>query len=560
MNFFCDENEIRTQKYSVKFLKDRHYLKLIDSKGEILGEFFIISSINESEHEDVALKVIDKNFTIEDERIKVSYNIKSNIWEEKIIDFHFLEDRFYYMIKVKGKGHLKDIEYFSSHYTESLRWSAGRFYSKLLVDKIFNPEPYVDENYYHNPMESSSIDLNGVPIWGKDGWFFTPPPFCFALIKNNTCFSMGIKCNAGENNYTSFNFIGGRGNYLSLNYEGHTEINGEFTSPKVAFIFGEDEYKVLGEYCREIAIKVNKTNFSWWREPIFCGWGAQGALSQVKNKPTPEFSSEESYYYFLNYLSEKNIEAGTIVIDDKWQKNYGICDVDDKKWPDMKGFIEYAHSKGKKVLLWLKAWDKEGLEDFLCIKDESGFALAVDPTNRDYKLFFKERIKYMLHKDFLNADGFKIDFTARIPTGPYIKKSGNIWGLELMREYLKIIYLSSKNVKEDALIIAHCPNPYLEDVFDMVRLNDINTSSNINNAMIHRAKVAKLACPNLLIDTDNWPMPNKKAWEDYMDIQPELGVPSIYYLTSIDNSKEAIDEEGLSKLKNMITRYKEKGL
>ena len=44
--------------------------------------------------------------------------------------------------------------------------------------------------------------------------------------------------------------------------------------------------------------------------------------------------------------------------------------------------------------------------------------------------------------------------------------------------------------------------------------------------MTHRAKVAEVACPEAIIDTDNWPITNKSDWRDYTVVQPKLGVPS----------------------------------
>lgn len=85
-----------------------------------------------------------------------------------------------------------------------------------------------------------------------------------------------------------------------------------------------------------------------------------------------------------------------------------------------------------------------------------------------------------------------------------------------MRTYLKIIYSTAKQVKPHALVIVHAPHPYLAEVLEMIRLNVVNTGQPINPALEHRARVARLACPQAGIETDNWPMPNKAAWRRWV--------------------------------------------
>lgn len=121
--------------------------------------------------------------------------------------------------------------------------------------------------------------------------------------------------------------------------------------------------------------------------------------------------------------------------------------------------------------------------------------------------------------------------------------------------YLSVIYDEAKRVKPDALVMAHTPHPYLADVLDMIRLNDVNVATDINKAMIHRARVAAIACPSAVIDTDNWPMPNKEAWRQYVVIQPELGVPSLYFASHVDATQEPLDEQDYQLIRDAWRRY-----
>jgi hypothetical protein len=147
----------------------------------------------------------------------------------------------------------------------------------------------------------------------------------------------------------------------------------------------------------------------------------------------------------------------------------------------------------------------------------------------------------LLGPDGLDADGLKVDFTARTPSGPGLTRRGAQWGVELLYQLMRCLYDASKAAKNDALVITHTPNPYFRDVTDMLRLNDVNMERPVVDQMRHRARIATLACPDALIDTDNWPMPDRASWRDYVAVQAELGVPSLYYATHVDTSGEELD-------------------
>ena len=108
---------------------------------------------------------------------------------------------------------------------------------------------------------------------------------------------------------------------------------------------------------------------------------------------------------------------GTIVIDDKWQDAYGTNRPDLVKWPDLGGWIAERHARGQRVLLWWKAWDPEGLPPELCIRNPDGVPVAFDPTNPEARELLRATMLHLLSADGLDADGLKVDFTARTPSG-----------------------------------------------------------------------------------------------------------------------------------------------
>lgn len=546
--------------YSVKVEAEQPRALLYTVKGELMAELFLLFS----SHSDVGRDVSGNITPWVVEEIQGGYTLKANadssIWSDKGIELTLLEDQMIYKSWVKGEGALFDTELLSGYYTGSnKRWGNARFYSGFHADSLFNPDPSRNETYLVSPQQRSLIDLTGVPIPGRDHWFFTPVPFCFVLRKDSQCLSLGVQAQPGYNTFTEFEYTGGEGQGLVLRYEGYTKVSGRFDLPTLRLLFGEDEYEVLGRFAGlEARVPHQKKTYDWWKKPIVCGWGAQCARSGQYNQPASTLATQDFYVKLDAALAEKDLDPGILVIDDKWQVTYGGNEVDTDKWPDMKSFIRDMHDKGRKVLLWLKAWDPEGVDPALCIVDHLGRPQAIDPENPDYLRLFKGQVHELLSPEGMDADGFKIDFTARIPSCPGCKGHGGSWGLELMRAYLVMVFDAAKEAKQDALVMCHCPHPYLEDKLDMIRLNDINTGRPVNDQMTHRAKVVQAVMPDVLIDTDNWPMPNKQAWLDYVRLQPSLGIPSLYYLWHMDNSDETISQEDLDVVRDSWKEWEEK--
>src|SRR5690606_26863520 len=146
----------------------------------------------------------------------------------------------------------------------------------------------------------------------------------------------------------------------------------------------------------------------------------------------PDYARQEHYDTFLSILQKEDVSPGTIVLDDKWQATYGNNEVDTTKWPDLPAFVRRQHGHGRRVLLWLKAWDPDGIAVEECMLNAAGMPIAVDPGNPAFQHRLRNSVRRMLSPEGYDADGFKIDFTARIPSGPGIRRFGQTWGLELM--------------------------------------------------------------------------------------------------------------------------------
>jgi hypothetical protein len=574
LNFDDGSLNLTAEGYRLNFAKDRPFVDIYDRSNTRIAELFVLSSVHTLQGRDGTVQIGELATEQRADRVVISLEVSSTIWKKKVIRFTCFSERFTYTVEVTGQGEVEEVTLLGGYASNQVRWGSGFFWSGQGFTKGFNPEPGTEDSIYFPSSANASIDLMGVPLPGRGNWFFTPPPFCFAIQAGEQWLALGIEAGQKNSGFTGYHYHGRSGAfYLSLDYEGYTPVYGTWQLPALGFDFAADPLQALQAHVVAVSPRSEVTRPrkpDWWYEPIFCGWGAQCGLAGseeehlgaenrpagVKNRPAPDFATQRNYEHFLETLVLNEIDPGTVVLDDKWQLTYGNNQVDRTKWPDLPGFIANQHAAGRKVLLWLKAWDPEGVPVGECMTNTAGLTVAVDPTNPAFERRLRESVRNMLSQDGLGADGFKIDFTARIPSGPGIKKYGKAWGLELMHLYLGIIYDEAKRVKPDSLVITHTPNPFLADVVDAIRLNDIISDTPVCESMSLRAQVASIACPDALIDSDDWPMPNRVAWREYLERKPVLGVPALYFTDRIDTTHEPLTREDYTHIRLVWEKYR----
>ena len=551
--------------YALTCASDRPYIYLDTPEGERLLELFIPSSVHTLQGLDDTTGITPWQVEQNGSGAVFTFIATSSVWRRKTHRIHCLPERLRFETEIEGEGDLTDVHYFGGYYSGQVRWGSGFFWSGTRLERGFNPEPTTDEEPFFPAAAGSLIDSTGVPLPGKAGWFFTPPPYCFAFEGQGRWLTFGVEARKGHNRYTDFRYHGQRGAFhLSLAFDGRTRVSGRYALPAIGIDFGSGPYEVLEAHARTLRQEglvpdVPPTATPpWWSTPIYCGWGSQCYLAKKEAGHAPSYARQAHYEQFLAVLEQHDLSPGVVVLDDKWQRAYGTNEVDREKWPDLRGFIAQQHAAGRRVLLWLKAWDPEGLPADECVTNAAGNPVAFDPTNPAFEARLRDSIRRMLSAEGYDADGFKLDFSARMPSGPGLKTHGDIWGLELMKQYLAILYHEAKAVKPDALLMTHTPHPYLADVLDMIRLNDINTGKDVNAAMRHRARIANIACPQAIIDTDNWPITDKQAWRTYLELQPELGVPSLYYVSHIDSTGEVLEPDDYALIHRVWTSSMEK--
>ncbi len=458
--------------------------------------------------------------------------------------------------------------------------------------------PRFDWNKGRVLLEPTGEDSLGCQQW------FSPPPFCYGLKLGPEWVAAGIAAAEGEQNFTSFDYRGRQGLSLTLSYEGHTAVQGEFTTPGLIFCFGaSEENAAVARYVEELKTLglVHPSRHepaAWWAEPIFCGWGQQrfdyrrdhGGSENGSFINVGSYASEAAYRHYLSVLEDHGLNPGTVIVDFEWAEHAALGHPDPRRWVNMRGFIDEQHNKGRRVLLWYAPLFTWGLPPEACMTLD-GRPVAADPTSPAWRRIAAAEVRRMISPEAgcLNADGFKIDFTQCVPSevgpirchldskwsllkpeaphsfpplgrerGELIRTHGNKWGAEMLRELISHIHGEMKRAKPDALLITHTANPAFAGVVDALRLNDLNglPSADALEIMTNRAAIAKACNPGWLIDTDNDLMSSKQMWRAYVELQPRLGIPDSYYAYGIAESGEAFGPEDWAHLARVWANYR----
>jgi hypothetical protein len=445
---------------------------------------------------------------------------------------------------------------------------------------LFSPNPGDPAKVVRPAAEPAVVGVSGDGTPGRGHWLFTPAPLLLALTTARDAspnedlaagwLSLALAAPVDALAFVELSYLPGEGGFsLRLDYDGHTEVDGEAELPSVVLTPGlPTPYEAIRSHRAHLTARglapepVPRETASWWSEPIFCGWGAQCDLARGTGRFAGELATQENYDGFLADLAAQGVVPGTVVVDDKWQDGYGTNRPDPEKWPDLRGWIAGRHALGQHVLLWWKAWDPEGLPPELCLRNPDGEPLALDPTNPGAASALRDQLLALLHPDGVDADGLKIDFTARTPSGRALDAHGPGWGIALLHELLRVVYAAAKEAKPDALVITHTPHPSFVDVTDMIRLNDMvradapDERNGVVAQMRHRAAVARAACPELLIDTDDWSVPSLAEWRAYVEAKPSLGVPSLYYARGVDATGERFEAQDFEALRRTWAEWR----
>jgi len=540
--------------------------------------------------------------------VRVLLEATSPVWARRTTVLECGPDELRLHVELEGEGLLDELVLLGGD-AIGPTGATGAFRSSIRFPVVFVPTPTEPVQVVRDASASARIGVVGDADPGRLHGIFSPPPLCFALgrdveatatgMPDGDWLGLSVADDVGRLGITGVSYDPLDGGFrLRLDYEGRTAVSGAWRSPDIVLRPAGSPAAAIADHRDDLVARgwasagprPAEHRADWHAEPIFCGWGAQcaravrlalaglgeltvpeGFLLPPGAEAAAEFSRQDLYDGWLERLAEHGVDPGTIVVDDRWQAEYGTNTVDTEKWPDLAGWIRGQHARGRRVLLWLKAWDPGGLNPALCIRDRAGAPVAADPGSDAYLELLAARVHELLSPDGLDADGFKVDFTQRAPSGRTLVPAdgsgadgGGVWGIAALHRMLGTIHDAAKRAKPDALVVTHAVHPSFGDVADMIRLNDVlrfDTAGDrvpVEEQLAFRHAVAHAALPDHPVDTDQWPMPDRGGWLAYARAQGRLGVPALYYVDSIDNSNEPVEDADLDEIADLWAGYRER--
>src|SRR5947209_7969878 len=327
--------------YTLTLPSDRPYA-YVDTPGGRVAELFLLSTADSTRGTDATTAVEEWQRAESDTATVLTLTAGSTIWDRRVYRLRCTDDCIQYTASLEGSAALADVTYFGGYNAAHPRWGAGLFHSGHRFGRGFNPEPDAAGSLWFDPLTESTIDLGGGPLPGRRHWFFTPAPFCFAFEADEGWLGFGLEAEPGRHRFTEFRYRGGDGFRLTVPYDGRTRADGSYVLPAIGLTFAGSAYDALRLHVERLRFgmpKPSRDPARWWREPIFCGWGAQchaAAANGYRPENGPDagafmatlpfaadFAGQTNYEGWVDLLDRHGVRPGTVVIDDKWQDTYG---------------------------------------------------------------------------------------------------------------------------------------------------------------------------------------------------------------------------------------------
>ena len=539
-------------QYEVLIRRAQPPVAEISFDGRVMAELAMVSALENADAKEhltnariLAMEEIDGG-------LGVTLGAESDLWQERRFEWKFYPDHVTYRHFAAGSGKLGRCYFFSSGRPGMYDDGTSDGYH---TNAAFLTPHYRTFNVNLANVREFDISQPGFAGIGRsecvgksdymnvERWhgIFSPAPLVFAFYHGDAVMSVGIGAKPGDYRFNGLEYSGclKAASCFYVHYEGFTQAEGAFASPEAALHFDYSPFGCLRRYIEWIDRRGYGTQFrfpeaKWHRGPIFCGWAEQTALREP-GVSASERATQANYEAWMDELDRRGVPVRTIVIDDKWQKDYGRFEVDTRKWPDMPGFVRRAHEKGRRVLLWIPGYQAEGVPKEYCALDEQDNPVMALPGLEAYDAMVRDEIVALIRQT--DIDGFKEDWIGR--TGhPGLKHYGALHGIEMLRRFQFVVHDALHSVKPDGLLETQTPNPLLRESSDMLRLNDIwFATRELPEMMRDRARIARMAGWQLL-DCDNAGATIIPEWIQYQQLQPKLGVPSLYFLTETESSHE----------------------
>lgn len=546
---------VERPRYSVRLAPGEASALEVSQDGQRMFRFPLVSGLSTPGEEEKLSNVRLVSTRERGESTIWEVTAQSSLWTARSFRWTFSSDRIEFQHFASGPRPIERCYFLSNGISE--RWANGTSpgvfaNTTVYATRYFSPRPnHADQSTFTIAMPQSL----GVAGEAPDppgfhpvlmGGIFAPPPLFLAFERNGLWAGIGLGTEPGGYQFNGLEYSGSRyaGASFWVHYGGYRTAAPQFASPRVSIHFGYSEWDAMARYVgwmdeSGFATRKRFPNAPWHRRPIFCGWAEQTREAAARGLAARDLATQAKYEEWLAVLESRGLPIGTIVIDDKWQRHYGAFDVDEQKWPDLQGFVARQHARGRRVLLWVPAFHREGLPDDLCVKVD-GQPVAGDVSNPAYESFLRERVRHLVAD--LGVDGFKEDWLGGLPPTPGLQAHGWLFGLEFVRRFQFLLHDEAHRWKPDALVETQTPNPLFRESSDVLRLNDLwYGARDVPEIMRRRARIARTAGWDL-VDCDNASSTNLEEWWSYMREQPSIGIPALYFVHRTESTLEEVPE------------------
>ena len=569
-----DRNTIRGHGYALAWrsgprgLTLSPYLELSDGEGLRWMRLCALSSVHTRALQDETMRIEETYAREEPGAVVLTVRTASSAWRSRTLEVRCTADAIEITLEAEGSGELTDVTILGGDGVLPTG-ASGTFRSGFDAQSLYVPSPTEPIAFVRPIWSAASLGVVGDADPGRLNGIFSPPPLALAFGRSpaddplipgeGPWLAAWLRGPIQRMGFTTMRFdpVDG-GALLRLSHEGHERVDGTWRSPTLVIRPAASPAAALQDHRADLVATANAPgaaphNQPWWFQPIFCGWGAQVARGGA---PAPDLCRQSIYDEFLDRLAGAGLNPGTIVIDDRWQARYGSAEPDTEAWPDLRGWIAARHAEGRRVLLWFKAWDPTGLPPEECVTDAEGRPVAADPGSPAYLARLDAIVERLLSPAGMDADGFKVDFTQRAPSGQTLRSapdSDGVWGVAALHRLVERLHAAAHRVRPDALVITHTVHPSFGDVTDMVRTNDVlehdvaGRPVPVAAQLRARQEIVATTLPGHPVDTDQWPMPNRAEWLEYAHAQTGFGVPALYYLERVGED-EPIDGQHLAAI------------
>ncbi len=259
---------------------------------------------------------------------------------------------------------------------------------------------------------------------------------------------------------------------------------------KLMIAIGSNYYEAIRQYYKELLEKKiilsNDAISSAHKKkvlltPTFCTWGEQKAVGIYEHGTTDEILDG-----IYDRFRKSGMKSGTVIIDDKWENEYGSFEHSEKKLPHFQQFVDKVHKDSLMIGMWsaflrCEHPEKYGLTVANMLHKPNGEPFLATTYGRYYffdvtqpevqKVIRQQAIKFMKR---YHPDIVKLDYMYEVsPLNICAPKDMKFAGEKFLDKALEVLVSAFREVNPDIVTMYYHVSPLLNKYLDLVSLDDL---------------------------------------------------------------------------------------